>query len=130
MLAKRIEYDSHRLGRSRADHVRQMTPMGKILVPDDIAPMAVYLASDDARMVTGQAYNVCGGMIMPLASGRCRASTESRGSEAACSLLSIRASPFRLQPVDRLVIKFQTQAGLLWQFDLAIGHRERFLEQG
>ena len=64
MLAKRIEYDSRRLGRSREDHVRQMTPMGKILVPDDIAPMAVYLASDDARMVTGQAYNVCGGMVM------------------------------------------------------------------
>ena len=64
MLAKRIEYDSHRLGRSREDHVRQMTPMGKILVPDDIAPMAVYLASEDARMVTGQAYNVCGGMVM------------------------------------------------------------------
>ena len=64
MLAKRIEYDSHRLGRSREDYVRQMTPMGQILVPDDIAPMAVYLASDDARMITGQAYNVCGGMVM------------------------------------------------------------------
>lgn len=64
MLAKRIDYDSQRLGRAREDHVRQMTPMGKILVPEDIAPMAVYLASEDARMVTGQAYNVCGGMIM------------------------------------------------------------------
>lgn len=64
MLEKRIGYDAGRLGRSRKDHVRRMTPMGRILVPDDIAPMAVYLASDDARMVTGQAYNVCGGMIM------------------------------------------------------------------
>ena len=64
MLAKRIDYDSGRLGRAREDHVRQMTPMGKILIPQDIAPMAVYLASEDARMITGQAYNVCGGMIM------------------------------------------------------------------
>ncbi len=64
MLAKRIEYDSVRLGRTAVEHVKQMTPMGKILVPEDIAPMAVYLASDDARMITGQAYNVCGGMVM------------------------------------------------------------------
>jgi len=26
--------------------------------------MAVYLASDDARGITGQAINVCGGMVM------------------------------------------------------------------
>ena len=64
MLAKRIEYDASRLGRSTEDHIRQMTPMGGILAPEDIAPMAVYLASDDARMITGQAYNICGGVIM------------------------------------------------------------------
>ena len=40
------------------------TPIGGRLVPDDIAPMAVYLASDAARMITGQAYNVCGGLLM------------------------------------------------------------------
>ncbi len=64
MLAKRIEYDARRLGRSQEDHIRQMTPMGGILVPEDIAPMAVYLASDAARAITGQAYNICGGLIM------------------------------------------------------------------
>ena len=61
MLEKRIQYDSHRLGRSAEEHVRQMTPMGKILVPEDIAPMAVYLASDDARMITGQVFGMEGG---------------------------------------------------------------------
>lgn len=64
MLEKRIEYDAGRLGRAREDHVLQMTPIGGLLTPGDIAPMAVYLASDDARMITGQAYNICGGVIM------------------------------------------------------------------
>ena len=32
--------------------------------PEDIAPMAVYLASDEARMVTGQSFNVDGGVLV------------------------------------------------------------------
>lgn len=64
MLEKRIAYDAKRLGRTTEDHIQQMTPMGGILAPEDIAPMAVYLASDDAKMITGQAYNICGGVIM------------------------------------------------------------------
>lgn len=64
MNDKRIEYDAKRLGRTFEEQEAGMTPIGGRLVPDDIAPMAVYLASDDARMVTGQAYNVCGGISM------------------------------------------------------------------
>jgi len=36
----------------------------RMLEPEEIASMAVYLASDEARGITGQALNVCGGMIM------------------------------------------------------------------
>ncbi len=36
----------------------------RMLEPEEIAAMAVYLASDDARGITGQAVNVCGGTIM------------------------------------------------------------------
>ncbi|MEW6554736.1 MAG: SDR family NAD(P)-dependent oxidoreductase [Actinomycetota bacterium] len=36
----------------------------RMLDPEEIAAMAVYLASQDARGITGQAVNVCGGMIM------------------------------------------------------------------
>jgi len=64
MNDRRIEYDAGRLGRDVAAHEAKQTPIGGRLDPEDISPMAVYLASDDARMVTGQAYNVCGGICM------------------------------------------------------------------
>lgn len=64
MNDKRMKYDAARLGRKFEEHEKLQTPIGGRLVPDDISPMAVYLASDDARMVTGQAYNVCGGLVM------------------------------------------------------------------
>lgn len=63
MNDKRIAYDAKRLGRNLEEHERSLTPIGGRLDPDDIAPMAVYLASDEARAVTGQAYNVCGGLV-------------------------------------------------------------------
>lgn len=64
MNDKRIEYDARRLGRELEAHERGLTPIGGRLAPEDIAPMAVYLASDDARMITGQAYNIDGGALM------------------------------------------------------------------
>ena len=38
------------------------TPMGRAGEPQDIANMAVFLASDDAKFITGQDYSVDGGM--------------------------------------------------------------------
>ena len=64
MNDKRIAYDAERLGRDLGEHERSLTPIGGRLAPEDISPMAVYLASDEARMITGQAYNVCGGLVM------------------------------------------------------------------
>ena len=60
----RMQYDAQRLGRSFEEHENQVTPIGGRLEPEDIAPMAVYLASDEARMITGQAYNIDGGICM------------------------------------------------------------------
>lgn len=60
----RVQYDADRLGKDFAEHEKGLTLVGGRLVPDDIAPMAVYLASDDARMITGQAYNIDGGINM------------------------------------------------------------------
>ena len=35
----------------------------RVLEPDEVASMALYLASDDARGITGQSFNICGGRI-------------------------------------------------------------------
>jgi NAD(P)-dependent dehydrogenase (short-subunit alcohol dehydrogenase family) len=64
MNDRRIEYDANRLGIDLADYEEKLTPIGGRLVPSDVAPLAVYLAGDAARMVTGQAWNVCGGLVM------------------------------------------------------------------
>lgn len=60
----RIQYDADRLGMPFEELEKTLTPIGGRLVPDDIAPMAVYLASDAARMITGQSYNIDGGRNM------------------------------------------------------------------
>lgn len=40
---------------------RKSVPLGKLITPEDIASMALYLASDDAKMITGSVMNVDGG---------------------------------------------------------------------
>jgi NAD(P)-dependent dehydrogenase (short-subunit alcohol dehydrogenase family) len=60
----RIAFDARRLGRTVEEYEQGLTPIGGRLEPEDIAPMVVYLASDEARMITGQAYNVDGGVNM------------------------------------------------------------------
>lgn len=64
MNDKRLEYDAKRRGITFEEVEKSMTPIGGRLEPEDIAPLAVYLASQEARMVTGQAYNICGGVLL------------------------------------------------------------------
>lgn len=64
MNDRRIAYDAERKGMNFEDLEKTLTPMGCRLEPEDIAPMAVYLASNEARMITGQAYNIDGGLVM------------------------------------------------------------------
>ncbi|HEY4273702.1 MAG TPA: glucose 1-dehydrogenase [Candidatus Udaeobacter sp.] len=42
--------------------VEAQTPLGRIGQPDDIAPAAVFLASSDARYITGETLRVAGGL--------------------------------------------------------------------
>jgi NAD(P)-dependent dehydrogenase (short-subunit alcohol dehydrogenase family) len=44
--------------------VQQMIPFGKPQTVEDIGNTAVFLASDDAKEITAQALNVCGGIRM------------------------------------------------------------------
>ena len=39
-------------------------PLGRLCTPYDVARMAVFIASDDASYVTGQAINISGGSVM------------------------------------------------------------------
>ena len=39
-------------------------PLGRLCTPKDVANMAVFLASDDAAYITGQAINVSGGAVL------------------------------------------------------------------
>ena len=60
----RVQYDAKRLGRDIATQKQGMIPLGGRLSLEDIAPMVEYLASDDARMIIGQAYDIDGGICM------------------------------------------------------------------
>src|SRR5262245_23002336 len=64
MNDRRIAYDAQRLRVGSAQQEAPLTPVGGRLEPEEVAPLAVYLASDEARMITGQAYNICGGLVM------------------------------------------------------------------
>lgn len=60
----RIHYDVDRTGTSFEDIETGASLLGRRILPDEIADMAVYLARDEARAVTGQLINVCGGRLM------------------------------------------------------------------
>ncbi len=64
MNDKRLEYDSQRLGKTFAELEASASPLGRRLEPEEIASLAAYLASDEARAINGQAINVCGGALM------------------------------------------------------------------
>jgi NAD(P)-dependent dehydrogenase (short-subunit alcohol dehydrogenase family) len=44
--------------------IAEMSVQKRLLEPEEIAGLAVYLASDEAKGITGQAMNVCGGQVM------------------------------------------------------------------
>lgn len=49
------------LGSVKAARVATI-PLGRIETPEDVAKLYAFLASDDASYITGQTYNVCGGL--------------------------------------------------------------------
>jgi 3-oxoacyl-[acyl-carrier protein] reductase/meso-butanediol dehydrogenase/(S,S)-butanediol dehydrogenase/diacetyl reductase len=46
------------------DRVKAVTPLGRPQSAEDIASLVAYLASEEARNITGQAINVDGGAVM------------------------------------------------------------------
>src|SRR5512143_602917 len=60
----RVAYDARRLGMDQAKLEASMTLLGRRLDPHEIAPMAVFLASEEAAVITGQSFNVDGGRLL------------------------------------------------------------------
>src|SRR3989442_11946327 len=49
-----------------AESLKRVIPWGRLGTPEDIAPAVVFLASDEAGVVTGQTLSVSGGLTMIL----------------------------------------------------------------
>ena len=47
-----------------AEKIRRVTPLGRWQQPEDVAALAVFLASPQAKNITGQTMNVDGGQVM------------------------------------------------------------------
>ena len=43
----------------------KMAPLGRVIAPEEVAGLASYLASEEARSITGQAIVIDGGQVMP-----------------------------------------------------------------
>ena len=67
MQSREVEWEAQLRGVSReqvlAEYVAQ-TPLGRLETPEDVAEVAVFLCSDQARFMTGQGINVTGGVYM------------------------------------------------------------------
>ncbi|MBM3491507.1 MAG: glucose 1-dehydrogenase [Alphaproteobacteria bacterium] len=62
IMAGRADQQGKALEELKAEAAKPI-PIGRANTPDDIAAMAVFLASPGARNITGQAYNVDGGLV-------------------------------------------------------------------
>src|SRR5947209_14930315 len=60
-----IETDMSAAVRNKAgDMIKKIIPMRRIGVPEDVAKVAVFLASDDSAYITGQVLTVDGGLSL------------------------------------------------------------------
>ena len=63
-MREEADRESVRQGLATAKEREGNIPWGRVGVPEDIARVAVFLASDEAEYMTGQAINVTGGLWM------------------------------------------------------------------
>ena len=47
-----------------AESLKRVIPLGRLGLPEDLAPAVIFLASDDAGFITGQTLSVSGGLTM------------------------------------------------------------------
>jgi NAD(P)-dependent dehydrogenase (short-subunit alcohol dehydrogenase family) len=61
---RRIEYDAKRLGKTFEQIEAEASPLGRRILPEEVAAAVVFLASEGANAINGQLINVCGGTLM------------------------------------------------------------------
>jgi len=57
--SERVDYETW-----AAEKIRKVSPLGQWQDPMEFASMAIYLASQHARNITGQTINIDGGWVM------------------------------------------------------------------
>ena len=61
-LARTPNHDQHPDPAGRDQRLRDATPLGRVGVPEDIAPMITFLATPDASYATGANFVIDGGL--------------------------------------------------------------------
>jgi 2-keto-3-deoxy-L-fuconate dehydrogenase len=64
--AVRRRIPAHHLSGREAEMFKQLSeyqPLGRMGTPEEVAALALYLCSDEASFITGQAYPIDGGVL-------------------------------------------------------------------
>ena len=67
MVSRGVERITERTGRSAEealDSLKKMSPQNRLATPEEVAAVALLLASDEGRGITGQGINVDGGSVL------------------------------------------------------------------
>jgi NAD(P)-dependent dehydrogenase (short-subunit alcohol dehydrogenase family) len=59
-----LEAQQRRYGLPETAEREKLIPLGRVSVPDDVARVAAFLASDEAAYITGESINLSGGLLM------------------------------------------------------------------
>jgi NAD(P)-dependent dehydrogenase (short-subunit alcohol dehydrogenase family) len=61
---QQIEAKTGRTASDALDAIKRMSPQNRLVTPEEVAALALLLASEDGRGITGQAINVDGGSVL------------------------------------------------------------------
>jgi NAD(P)-dependent dehydrogenase (short-subunit alcohol dehydrogenase family) len=67
MTARAVEHIEAKTGRTAAESleaIKRMSPQNRLVTPEEVAALALLLASEDGRGITGQAINIDGGTVL------------------------------------------------------------------
>ena len=56
---------TNKLNENQKNNILTKIPMNRFGTPEDVANLVYFLSSDDSSYITGQNFNINGGMLMP-----------------------------------------------------------------